>query len=113
MHTIVEMPEYLRRAAHLLSDSERKEIVDFLALNPQAGVLLKGTGGIRKMRWGREGRGKSGGVRIIHFYHDKNIPLYVLTVFGKGEKDNLSNSERNELAKLVKLIVTSWREKDG
>jgi len=86
-------------------------IVDFLALNPRAGVLIKGTGGIRKMRWGRGGKGKQGGARIIYFFHDKDIPLYLLTVFGKGDKDNLSKSERNGLAKLVRLIVASWREK--
>jgi len=113
MHTIAELPEYLRRAKHLLSEVERKEIIDFLALNPQAGVLIKSSGGVRKLRWGRGDKGKSGGVRIIYFYYDESIPLYLLTLFGKGEKENLSKSERNKLGKLVRLIVASWRKRHG
>jgi len=110
MHTIAELPEYLRRSEHLLSEVERKELIDFLALNPNSGTLIKGTGGIRKLRWSRGGKGKSGGVRVVYFYFDKDMPLYLLTVFGKGEKENLSKSERNDLGKLVRLIVTTWRK---
>jgi len=111
MHTIVELPEYLRNAEKLLTENARKEIVTFLAINPRKGDLVKSTGGIRKMRWGRGSSGKSGGVRIVYFYYDENMPLYLLSVFGKGEKENLSKSERNELAKLAQVIVHSWKNK--
>lgn len=75
---------------------------------------MEGTGGIRKLRWGRGSRGKSGGVRIIYYYHDERIPLYLLTVFGKNERANLSKAERNDLAKLVDLLVRIALEKhDG
>ncbi len=53
--------------------------------------------------------GKSGGVRVIYYYHDTRMPLYLLTIFGKGEKDDLTKAERNELAKLVKALVQFWR----
>ena len=69
---------------------------------------MQGTGGIRKLRWAAQGKGKSGGVRIIYYFHNESIPLFLLTLFGKGEKSNLSKSERNELAKLVSLIVESY-----
>jgi hypothetical protein len=65
---------------------------------------LQGTGGIRKLRWARGGKGKSGGVRAIYYFHDRRIPLDLLTVFGKGEKDNLTKAERNELAELVVIL---------
>ena len=68
---------------------------------------MVGTGGIRKLRWGRGNRGKSGGVRVIYYYHDDRIPLYLLTVFGKNEQANLTKAERNDLAKLVDLLVTT------
>ena len=71
---------------------------------------MQGTGGIRKLRWGRGSRGKSGGARVIYYYHDQRIPLYLLTVFGKNEKDNLSKSERNDLAKLVSLLIDTALE---
>ncbi len=110
MHTVAERPEYLRRAKGLLTGAERQLIVDYLALNPKAGALIKGTGGIRKLRWKREGTGKRGGVRVIYYYHNETMPLYLLTVFGKGEKDDLKGAERNELAKLTKLLVEYWSE---
>jgi len=106
MQTIAEMPEYLRRAEKLLGDDERQALVSYLAEYPKAGVLITGTGGIRKLRWARGGTGKRGGVRVIYYFHSERAPLYLLTVFGKGEKANLSQSERNDLSKLVKLLVS-------
>jgi mRNA-degrading endonuclease RelE of RelBE toxin-antitoxin system len=108
--TIVELPEYLRKSGKLLNEAEQKEIVDYLADHPKAGDLLRDTGGIRKLRWSRGSRGKSGGVRIIYYFHDERMPLYLLTVFGKGEQANLDKAERNDLAKLVKILVTSALE---
>ena len=69
---------------------------------------MQGTGGIRKLRWSAHGRGKSGGIRIIYYYHNESIPLFLLTVFGKGEKANLSKGERNELAKFTSLLIKNY-----
>lgn len=99
--TVAETPEYLRCAERLLSAAARAEVVEYLAARPKAGDVIPGTGGVRKLRWARGGRGKSGGVRVIYYFHSEAIPLYLLTVFGKNEKANLSKGERNELAKLV------------
>jgi hypothetical protein len=107
MHTIVELPEFLRRVEKLLGESERQTLISYIAEFPKSGVVILGTGGIRTLRWAREGGGKSGGVRVIYYFHNERIPLYLLTVFGKGEKANLSSSERNELASLVKLLIKS------
>jgi len=103
--TVTELPEYIRRANELLNEAERKAIIDYLAVHPRSGDIMEGTGGIRKLRWARGDKGKSGGVRIIYYYHDQRIPLYLLTVFGKNEKANVTKSERNELAKLVAMLV--------
>ena len=99
--TITELPEYIRRANTLLSEAERKAVIDYLAAHPLNGDIMEGAGGIRKLRWASGGKGKSGGVRIIYYYHDPRIPLYLLTVFGKNEKSNVTKSERNELGKKV------------
>lgn len=103
--TVAELPEYLRQAEKLLSEDERYDIVSYLAAFPKDGDLIRGTGGVRKLRWGRSGRGKSGGVRVIYYFHSERIPLYLLTVFAKNERADLTHSERNELAKLVKILV--------
>ena len=104
MQTVAETPEYIRRAEKLLSDDERRDVLQYLAAHPRTADLMEGTGGVRKLRWARGGRGKSGGVRVIYYFHSDRIPLYLLTMFGKGEKDNLSKAERNELAELVGLL---------
>ena len=108
MQTIVELPEFIRRAASLLKEDERLSIINYLAAHPLAGDLMKGTGGIRKLRWSAMGKGKSGGVRVIYYVHNDSIPLFLLTLFGKGEKANLSKSERNELSKLTGLLQKQY-----
>ncbi len=108
MITIVELPGYIKKADSLLGKEERDNVVRHLSLNPQSGVLIKGTGGIRKIGWAREGMGKSGGARIIYFYHNENMPVFLLTAFGKNEKANLSDSEKNDLAKLATLLVNTY-----
>ncbi len=105
MITVAETTEYARRARKLLSEQERAALISYLAAHPEAGDVMEGTGGVRKVRWAREGKGKSGGVRVIYFYHNEGMPLYLLTLYGKNEKDNLAAAERQELAKLVHLLV--------
>ena len=99
--TVIETPSFMRDAKKLLNDDELRDLVSFLAYNPSAGIVLKGTGGIRKIRWAREGGGKSGGFRVIYFFHSLEIPLFALAIFAKNEKSNISQSERNALRKLT------------
>ena len=80
-------------------------------MHPKAGVLIQGTGGIRKLRWARGGGGKSGGVRVIYYFHSLEIPLYLLTLFGKNERATISMAEKNILAKAVKQLVRFWRQR--
>jgi len=108
MQTVVELPEFLKKAKKLLHSDERVSIVNYLAAHPAAGDLIQGTGGIRKLRWSAHGKGKSGGVRVIYYMHNASMPLFLLTLFGKGEKANLSKAERNELAKLSTLLRQSY-----
>jgi hypothetical protein len=108
MQTVAETSEYLRRADKLLSHGERGDVVDYLAAHPTAGDLMQGTGGVRKLRWARAGRGKSGGVRVIYYFHSEAMPLYLLTVFAKNERANLTKAERNDLADLVEILVDCW-----
>lgn len=103
--TVAELGEYQRHAEKLLAESERQDIVNYVAAFPKAGDLIKGTGGVRKLRWRRGGKGKSGGVRVIYYFHSERIPLYLLTVFAKNERADLSQAERNDLASLVDILV--------
>jgi hypothetical protein len=87
VQAVVETNEYLRRAGQCgISDDEREEIINFIAANPLAGDEISGTGGARKVRFARPGRGKSGGYRVITFFSGANIPVFLITVFAKNEK---------------------------
>ncbi|WP_367067698.1 type II toxin-antitoxin system RelE/ParE family toxin [Oryzisolibacter sp. LB2S] len=108
---IAELPTYTRLADKLLSTEERQDLIDYLAEHPKAGDVMEGTGGVRKLRWRRGGQGKSGGVRVIYYYHDDLMPLYLLTLFAKGDKANLTKAECNDLADLVDVLVEIWRGK--
>jgi hypothetical protein len=111
MMTVAEMPEYIRRVEKLLSAEERRNVVDYLAAHPKTGDLMEGTGGVRKLRWGRGGHGKSGGVRIIYYFHSEAMPVYLLTLFAKSDRANLTKAERNDLADLVETLVHAWFER--
>lgn len=106
--TVVETEPYLADARRILGDEERSAVVDMVAHDPECGVVLRGTGGIRKVRFGYGGRGKSGGVRVIYYYRNMEMPLFLLAIFAKNERDNLSQAERNALAKLGRVLAESY-----
>jgi len=111
MITIAETEPFQKKANKLLSVDERNELVSYLAEHPNSGVLIQGTGGIRKLRWARSGSGKSGGVRVIYFHHSEVMPLYLLAIFGKNEMANISAQEKKILANLIKQLVAYWRQR--
>ena len=67
-------------------------MIAYLSEHPNSGVIIQGTGGIRKLRWARGNKGKSSGIRVIYYVHSEIMPLYLLAVFGKNEKANISSS---------------------
>ena len=107
MHTVIETNAYLQAADDAgMSEEERNTVVDIIAANPAAGVIMPGCGGARKLRVRRPGTGKSGGYRIVTYFAGEDLPVFLLTVFAKGEKDNLTKGERNALAGLTKTLKT-------
>jgi len=109
MQTVVELPHFSRRARPLLVEREISSLISYLSANPQAGDIIEGTGGVRKLRWAREGMGKRGGVRVIYYFHSERIPLYLLTLFAKNESSDLTMGERNSLAALVDQLIAASR----
>jgi hypothetical protein len=112
LHTVVETPEFRRRVRGRLTNAERDALIDHLAANPDAdaGEVMRGTGGARKVRWARRGRGKSGGVRVITFYSGPPVPVFLLTLSGKGERSNLTRAEQNELRGILGELVGVYLE---
>jgi hypothetical protein len=94
-----------------MTEDEITDLVNFLAEHPTAGSVIPGTGGCRKVRVARPGKGKSGGYRSITFYSGEGLPLFVLTVFAKGERADLTMAERNRLQTITKAIVAEYRRR--
>lgn len=109
--SVVETPEFSSATRKLMDDEERTLLVDYLAYNPTAGDLIPATGGVRKLRWGLDGRGKRGGARVIYFYHDPGMPLFALTAFAKNERADLSQQDRNDFRQLTALLVEAFKRR--
>ena len=108
--TVVELPEFVAATRKMLDDEEREQLIEFLAFNPTAGDVIAGTGGVRKLPWALPGRGKSGGARVIYYYHDERIPLFALEAYAKNRQVNISHAKRNAFKKVVTAIVAAAKE---
>jgi hypothetical protein len=114
MHSVIETPSFLSDAKGVgLGDEERMAIVDAIAANPMMGDEVQGSGGARKVRFAGRGKGKSGGYRVITFFSGPDIPVFLLNVFGKGDRANLSKAEVNALRTILGRIIEAYRGKDG
>jgi hypothetical protein len=111
MQSVIETPTFLADAEHAgLSDEERIAIIDLIARNPTAGVLMPGTGGARKLRVAGRGKGKSGGYRIISYYAAADVPILLLAVVSKGDRADLSKAEQNALKTRLSRFAETYRE---
>ncbi len=112
MQTVVEMPEFVRQAKKLgLSNDERESIIDDVAENPGLGNEISGMGGMRKLRVAAKGKGKSGGYRVITFFSGKNIPVFLITVYAKSEKENITSKEKNDMKSFSAHIKNAYMRK--
>jgi hypothetical protein len=109
--TVVETAEFLKHAKGLMTDLEREALVAFVGANPEAGEVVPETGGVRKIRWALEGKGKRAGARVIYYYHSERLPLFLLSAFAKNRKANLSKGERNAMKRLVPALVAGYPKK--
>ncbi|MGL6043222.1 MAG: type II toxin-antitoxin system RelE/ParE family toxin [Sandaracinobacteroides sp.] len=112
VHTVIETNAYLSAARDAgMGTDEMAAVVDILAADPLAGDIMPGCGGARKLRVARPGTGKSGGYRVITYFAGEDVPVFLLTVFGKTEKVTLAKAERNALAALTKRLKHSLEDR--
>ena len=107
--TVAETLPFLRQATSLWSEAEHYDFVDYIAANPDAGDVIPDTGGLRKLRWSRAGMGKRGGTRVIYFYFDPTMPLYLLRVYAKAQQENLTHDEKRQLRALGSALRRAHR----
>ena len=110
MHTVVETPAFLSDSKALgMSQGERLEVLTFLALNPDAGDVIAGTGGARKLRFRGRSKGKSGGYRVITFFTGPTFPVFLLNAFAKNEKADLTKQECAALKRILGAITATYQ----
>lgn len=100
---------YERAIRKLLSEEARKEMEASIVAAPDAAPIIRGTGGIRKMRWAGSGRGKRGGIRTIYFFHANPGAIYLLTAYTKADREDLSPADTKALSRMVAAIKNEMR----
>ncbi|MGE0119614.1 MAG: type II toxin-antitoxin system RelE/ParE family toxin [Dongiaceae bacterium] len=111
MQTLLHTAAFERAAAKLMSDEELAGALDVIARNPESGDVVKGTGGVRKIRVALPGRGKSGGARVIYYYFDDNNPVYLFMIYAKNVRTDLTDAQCNELRRAVAAIKGEFRSR--
>jgi hypothetical protein len=106
---VAETTLFQRTAGKILSAAEIDDLIDFLARNPLAGDVIEGTGGLRKMRWRLSGRGKRGGARVIYYFHDGDMPLFLLLAYAKAAAENITAAEKRRMAAVATEIIDAYR----
>lgn len=109
--TIVETVTFEHASKASMTADEVEAAKQMIAQEPECGAVMAGTGGVRKVRFAVGSKGKSGGVRIIYYFYNETFPVFLLTVFAKADRANLSKAERNQLAGLVSTLVQTYQKK--
>ena len=95
---------YERAIRKLMSEANRREMEAAIVADPGGAPLLRGTGGIRKLRWAGPGRGKRAGIRTIYFHHAGPEAIYMLSAYAKADREDLTPADRKALSRLVAAI---------
>jgi len=111
MITVVETEEFLDDVQGVLSEDEHDALILFVAQQPEAGVLMPGTGGLRKLRWASKGRGKRGGSRVIYYFHNTDVPLFLMAIYAKNVQSDLSVKQRTALAAQLRALKEDWKKR--
>ena len=101
MYTIIETLVYAKKAAELLDDDVRESVAAFIAMNPLAGSVIPGSGGIRKLRWSTAHGGKRGGYRMIYFNRLGQGQVWLLTIYSKRQHENISTRDLAQIRKAI------------
>jgi len=108
----VELPAFERHRQAYLDDDGFRDLQSLLIREPEAGEVMPGTGGLRKLRFphARRGKGKRGGLRIIYYWWDGGMPIWLFTLFGKDEMSDLAPQERRVLKEMIKAELNARRK---
>ncbi len=108
---IVEVGSFAADAGNILPAHEIEEMKQELACLRQLGSVIEGTGGLRKFRFGAKGKGKRGGARVLYYYGGDHMPIFLIAIYPKSEKENISAAEKKAIKKLINCLIEEYRPK--
>ena len=111
MIAVVETQEFLADVKSVLSESEHDALVWYVARYPESGAVIPETGGLRKLRWASKGKGKRGGSRVIYYFHALDVPLFLMAIYGKNVRTDLSPQQRAALTAQLRAMKREWKRK--
>jgi len=109
--TVVETSTFARKAEKLLTGEEYDDLLLYLSMHYAGGDEIPGTGGVRKLRYAAQGRGKSGGVRVIYYFFNERNPVYALLLYGKNEQANLSPDQKKVVTSIAAAVKMEAKAK--
>ncbi len=104
MITIVELPSFLKAVKKFFSEDDKRKLYTFLIKNPEQGDIIQGTSGVRKMRFALGNKGKSGGSRVIYYYHISESEILMLTAYAKNVQEDLTQGQKNAMRDSIKQL---------
>ncbi len=108
MQALVPISTFEGKARRLLGKAGFDDMLEFLARRPKAGRIIQGTGGLRKVRIARSGKGKSGDTRVIYYYHNEDKPMLLLLIYAKADQENMTDAQKAQLKKHVEAIIDEF-----
>jgi mRNA-degrading endonuclease RelE of RelBE toxin-antitoxin system len=111
MIAVVETEEFLADVKGVLSEDEHDALIQYVAQYPKAGDLIPRTGGLRKLRWAAGGKGRRSGSRVIYYFHNMEVPVFLMAIYAKAAQTDLSPAQRKALSKQLHALKADWKEK--
>src|SRR5215831_12378041 len=108
---VVELNDFARDARRIFTEAEIAEMLQHFGMFRQLGVVIQGTGGLRKARWSAGGKGKRSGARVIYYYGGDHMPIFMIAIYTKSERADMTSPEKKAAAKLVKHLQEQWKPK--
>ena len=109
MHVVCETSIFVRQAEKLFTPEELQDVINLLAANPASGVMIPGTGGVRKVRVPAKGQGKRSGARVIYYWFSDEAPVYALLAYGKGSTTDMTADEKKMVSALAAAIKSDMK----
>lgn len=111
LQTVVETPEFIKQSQDIAEKKTIDDFIAFIAREPLKGDVIQGTGGVRKIRWNKDDNsGKSGGMRVLYYYHGQSMPIFLFTAYAKNKKANIGDKDKISLKRIIKQLIGIYKE---